>query len=208
MEPILSALSEKVQPRHTALVVVDVQNDFCADGGYFSAVYDDLSAIQQMVPRLDSFITSAREAGVPIVFVRAIYDEPYVSAPWMERRSRGRAPKPLCLSDTWGAGFYVVRPQPGDLVVTKHRYSAFVGTNLDLVLRSMGIKTILVTGVATNVCVESTARDGYQMDYYVVFLEDCAATTSEHLQKSTLENIGRQFGVVVSSSEVAAAWKG
>ncbi|MDP2662488.1 MAG: cysteine hydrolase [Dehalococcoidia bacterium] len=209
MEPILSTLAEKVDPGHTALVVVDVQNDFCGDGGYFSDMGYDLSMIQQMVPRLNSFIARGREAKVPVVFVRCIYDDIYASAAWTEKRSkRGRTGKALCLSDTWGAEFFVISPEPGEVVVTKHRFSAFVGTDLDLVLRSMGIKTLLLSGVATNVCVESTARDGYQLDYYIVFLEDCAANTSRELHNATLENIRRYFGVVTTSEDVLNVWKG
>ncbi len=209
MEPILSTLAEKVDPKHTALVVVDVQNDFCADGGFFSDMGYDLSMIQPMAPRLNSFIARAREVSLPVVFVRCIYDEIYSSGAWAEKRSR-RAPSGagLCLSDTWGAEFFVISPEPGDVIVTKHRFSAFVGTNLDLVLRSMGVKTLLMTGVATNVCVESTARDGYQLDYYIVFLEDCAANTSLDLHNATLENIKRYFGVVATSEDVLDAWKG
>jgi len=208
MEPILSTLSDKVRPEHTALVVVDVQNDFCADGGFFSDMGYDLSMIQPMVPRLNSFIARAREAKVPVIFVRAIYDAPYVSASWVEKRSRTRSGQKLCLSDTWGAEFYLVSPLPGEVVVTKHRYSAFAGTNLDLVLRSMGIKTLLISGVATNVCVESTARDGYQLDYYIVFMEDCAANTNEQLHETTLQNIGKYFGDISTIDDVQEAWKG
>ncbi|MDO8690788.1 MAG: isochorismatase family cysteine hydrolase [Dehalococcoidia bacterium] len=209
MEPILSTLGEKVDPRHTALVVVDVQNDFCADGGYFSDMGYDLSMIQQMVPQLGSFIARARGEKVPVVFVRAIYDRVHVSPAWAEKRLPSRRTgNTLCLSDTWGAELFVISPEPGDVIVTKHRYSAFVGTDLDLILRSMGVKTLLISGVATNVCVESTARDGYQLDYYVVFLEDCAASTSLVLHNATLENISRYFGVVTRSEDVLDAWKG
>jgi len=208
VEPILSKLVDKIDPRHTALVVVDVQNDFCADGGFFSEVGYDLSMIQPMVPRLDSLIATARAEKVPVVFVRCIFDAIYSSGPWVEKRSRKRPDGTgLCLSETWGAEFFMVSPEPGELVVTKHRFSAFVGTNLDLVLRSMGVKTLLVTGVATNVCVESTARDGYQLDYYIVIPEDCTAGISLELHNGTLENIRTYFGAVCSSEEILAAWK-
>ncbi len=93
-------------------------------------------------------------------------------------------------------------------MVKKHRYSAFVDTDLDLVLRSLGVKTLIMTGVATNVCVESTARDGCFHDYYVVFLSDCTATNDgPAAQEATLENMRRHFGVVASADEVVAAWQ-
>ena len=208
MEPLFRTLAEKVDPKHTALVVVDVQNDFCAGGGFFDNAGWDLSMIQAMAPRLDSFIPQAREAGVTTVFVQAIYDQPYLSPAWIEKRTKRSSRKGLCLSGTWGADFYVVKPQPEDVVVTKHRFSAFVGSNLDLVLRSKGIRTVLATGVATNVCVESTARDACQLDYSVVLLEDCCATNNEQAHIATLQNVERYFGEVRSSEEVAAAWQG
>ena len=208
MEPILSTLAEKIDPRHTALVVVDVQNDFCADHGHFSEMGHDLSMIQSMVPRLNALIAGARAEKVPVVFVRCVYDAIYTSGPWVEKSSSRRpAGKGLCLSDTWGAEFFMVSPKPGDLIITKHRFSAFVGTNLDLVLRSVGVKTLLVTGVATNVCVESTLRDGYQLDYYIVVPEDCTAGISPGLHNGTLQNIRTYFGAVSSSEEILDVWK-
>ncbi len=201
------SLAEKIDPRRAALIVVDVQNDFCATGGYFTKLGNDLTAVQSMVPRLVDFIGEARKVKLPVVFVQAIYDECHLSAVWLEKK-RGRPVSPRhCLSGTWGADFYLVRPEPGDPIVQKHRYSAFIDTNLDLVLRSMGIETLLLSGVATNVCVESTARDAFQRDYYVVFLDDCSATTSEELHQGTLANIRRYFGNVVPAADVVAAWQ-
>lgn len=204
MVEFFSTLAEKVNPEHTALIVVDVQNDFCADGGAFAERGYDLSMIQSMVPTLDSFIGKARQAGVTIVYVRVTHEEIYNSPSWAERRAKGV--NRICEAGTWGAELYVVSPQPGDVLVTKHRYSAFVGTDLDMVLRSKGIRTLLVSGVATNTCVECTARDGYQLDYYIVFLQDCSGSTKAHLHDATLENISRNFGVVCSSQDVVQAW--
>jgi ureidoacrylate peracid hydrolase len=93
------------------------------------------------------------------------------------------------------------------VVVTKHRYSAFVDTSLDLVLRSRGVRTIVVTGTATNVCVESTARHGHMLDYYVVLPADASATPDLPAHEATLHNVRKFFGTVVQADEVGAIWR-
>jgi len=214
MKGVLQTLTEKVDPAYAALIVVDVQNDFCASEGYFGRTNQDLSMIQRMVPRLVRFIDEARRAGVMVVFIRSIYDAPFLSGPMKERNVRRGLVEQRCLSGTWGADFYRVRPEPGEVIITKHRYSAFHGTELDGVLRSAGIRTTIVTGVTTNVCVESTARDAYFHDYYVVFVNDGTATTNEDFSGATSEEIHRwttinmrlTFGVVCNADEIANIW--
>jgi ureidoacrylate peracid hydrolase len=105
---------------------------------------------------------------------------------------------PICEPDTPGSEFYGVEPCAGDHIVTKHRYSGFVGTDLDMVLRSKGIETLLFTGVATNVCVETTARDAFNLNYHVVFVEDCCGAFSPEEHASTLTNISK-YGIVTDS---------
>ena len=109
-------------------------------------------------------------------------------------------------ADDWSGDFYEVRPRPEDVVVTKHRFGAFESTDLDLVLRSRGIRTVIMTGVATNVCVETTARQAFLKDYYVVFTSDCTATYTQPEHDTTLLNIDNYFGQVVTSDDVIASW--
>jgi ureidoacrylate peracid hydrolase len=206
-ESMLTTLADKIAPAHTALLVVDVQNDFCADDGAFGRLGCDLSAIQPMVPRLIQLIDAARAAGCLIVFIRGLYDEVYLAPNVVERRERRGSSRSICRSDSPGFAYYQVQPQPGDVEVFKHRYNAFIGTDLDLLLRSRGIQTIVMTGVATNVCVESTARHGYMVGYYVVFSADCTATNDLHLHQPTLENIERYFGTVHTADELEATWR-
>ncbi|MCX6021811.1 MAG: cysteine hydrolase, partial [Chloroflexi bacterium] len=111
-----------------------------------------------------------------------------------------------CLEGSWGFDWYGVGPLPGEAIVTKHRYSAFIGTDLDLILRAQKIETIICTGVVTNACVESTARDGFMMDYHVVFVDDSSATSSPETHEGTLQNIRGGFGVVVNAADVTEAW--
>jgi ureidoacrylate peracid hydrolase len=91
-------------------------------------------------------------------------------------------------------------------VITKHRFSAFHDTDLDLVLRSHGIRSVVLTGVATNVCVETSAREAFVRDYYVTFISDGTATYSPEEQEATLRTIDRYFGRVVPMADVIQIW--
>ncbi|MCL5264790.1 MAG: cysteine hydrolase [Chloroflexi bacterium] len=206
---MLATLGAQVDPKHTAVIVVDVQNDFCARGGALDARGNDVSEVQVMVPVLASFIEEARRAGARIIWVRMLNTDWTTSPSWRFRLHRADRQQmaPICAPDGWGQEYYQIRPATGEIEVFKHRYSAFVGTNLDLILRSMEIRTLIMTGVATNVCVESTARDGYMMDYYVVFIKDCTAAFTSEGHEATLKNIADYFGIVASSAEVIEAWK-
>lgn len=192
-----------VSPEQTALLVIDVQNDFCHPKGTFGRAGLSLEATHQAVQRLKGFIDAVRSTGAAVIFVRTHHDHWTDSAVWDTRAVRNE--DPICATGTWGANFYEVEPAPGDLVVTKHRYSAFHSTNLDLVLRSRKIHHVLCTGFTTNVCVESTARDGFMLGYRTVLVSDCTAapTPSEH--ESALYNVARYFGEVASSDEIIAA---
>jgi|ERR1051326_3288721 ureidoacrylate peracid hydrolase len=206
---------ELVQPRHTALIVVDMQNDFCDSNGALARSGSDPSLIQAMAPRLLRLIEGARQNGLPIVHVRTEHS-PWTDSPAWLGRHRDR-PRTVCFPGSWGADYFPgfeprasAERQPGshEFVVTKHRYSGFVGTDLDLVLRSHAIKTVVMTGEATNVCVESTARDAFMRNYQLAFVSDCTASTVQHAHDATLFTMGRHFGAVVTGAEVLAAWSG
>ena len=204
------SFDERVDPASTALVIIDVQNDFALPQGVCGQVGDDISPVAPMVARLKARIESARKAGVLIVFVRTIYDEPVLSPALAEQYQRRGYPNSICLTGTAGVEFYGgIGPQnaPNEVLVTKHRYSAFWGSSIDRVLRTNGIRTVVLTGIATEVCVESTARDAFFRDYQVVVLEDCVGCYSEDRQKAALVVIARSFGVVTSSADVAAVWQ-
>lgn len=197
-----------LDPSSTALLVVDFQNDFCAPGGFYDQIGYDLSMGQAAARRTVEFLPVAREAGVLVVFLRCVYDAPYVSdmmRRWYELRG---FPLEYCQDGQWGCDFYEVEPAAGDLVVTKHRYSGFTDTELQAILRSNNIRNLVLTGVATNVCVESTARDAFMADYHVALVSDCCGTYSEALHEATLETTRRAFGLVLTASEVAEVWQG
>lgn len=200
MSDLVAQLAPLVDPLHTAVVVIDVQNDFTDPVEFPAAV--------PMLPRLHRFLAEARRAGVRLVFTQVVHDETTDSEVWLSRFATRPHRRNICQVGSPGADFHPdFLPQKGDLVIVKNRFSAFIGTALELQLRALNIRTIVLTGIATNVCVESTARDAFQHDFYVVTLDDCTATNSEMLQKATLENLRRNFGLVASSDEVIQAWQ-
>ena len=212
---MLTTLADKVRPAHCALLLVDVQNDFAAEGGAMHREGRDVSLAQAMLPRLERLLAEARSAKVLCVWIKNVYNTGpnwYLSEVWLEQAARRRNGAyvrfPVCEPDAWNGDFYRIRPQAEEPIVVKHRYGAFESTDLDLVLRSRGIRTVVMTGIATNVCVETTARQAFLRDYYVVFTSDCTATFSRAAHEATLENIDQFFGQVVGGEEIAACWRG
>ena len=200
-------MDKRLEPASAAVLVVDVQNDFCDPSGAASASGADTSAVVSMVPRLEQFLARAREVGTKIVFVRSLHDASTDSDVWLARRGANvRRSSLTCRTGSWGAELYRLTPEPQDVVVTKNRYSAFTGTNLDLVLRTARVDSLLFTGVATEVCVESSLRDALFHEYNVTLIEDCCASYHPTNHRATIEVVGRQFGLVMTSEDVGAAW--
>ena len=197
---------ESVDLLHSAVIVIDIQNDFCHENGIVSKDGKDVSFIQRMVPEIPSFLSHVRQLDIPIIHVRTVHNEWTNSRSWL-MRGAGIDVSEFLQPSSWGAEFYQVIPEPGEYIVTKHRYTAFLDTDLDLVLRSHGIKTIVLIGLATNVCVESTARDGYNKDYYVVLVEDCVASFSIPEHQASLSTLEEYFGAVTIWQDLVEAWQ-
>jgi len=200
---------ERIDPASTALVIIDVQNDFALPQGVCGLVGDDVSPIAPVIDRLKVLTAAARRANLLIIFMRTIYDDVVLSPTLAEQYARRGYPDSICLSGTHGAEFVNgIEPvdAPNEIVLTKHRYSAFWGSAIDLFLRTNGIRTLVLTGIATEVCVESTARDAFFRDYQVVVPADCVGCYSEERQKASLAVLARSFGIVTSSEDIIAAW--
>ncbi len=203
---ILRNLKERCDPRWAALLVVDVQNDFVSREGSAAKRGDDVAAAMAIMPHLLRLIDAARRMGLTVVYVKTTHGEWTDTPSWIYRSSQ-KSGLNTCREGTWGAEFYEgISPSSSERVVIKHRYSAFINTDLNTVLRARGIQSVLVCGVATNVCVETTARDAYMFDYYVTLIDDCSAAYDAKLHMATLENMRRHFGLVASSDEIVRAW--
>jgi ureidoacrylate peracid hydrolase len=221
--PVFETLGEQVDPAHTALVLVDIQNDFVHPDGILAraglAGFLDTSMVPGMVDQARLLLAAARRHGLLTVFVQMLGDRKYASAPTIALQRRHGRPGAAdhgddnrgasVLEGTWGADFFDdIRPDGSfrEVVVSKYRYSAFIATNLDLVLRSHGIKTLVMCGDATSGCVESTTRDGFFHDYYVVTAADACADFSRDRHEASLRKMDMSFGYVVASGEIVEAW--
>jgi ureidoacrylate peracid hydrolase len=205
LDPTVPDVESALVPSRAVLLIVDIQNDFCHQQGGLGRAGIPMDAIQAAVGRLPRLIEAARQAGVPVIFVKTQHGRWDTSPVWRTptiRKSSGE----LCAPNSWGAEFFRIRPSPDDCVIVKHRYSAFVGTDLEVVLRSLARSTLVLAGVTTNVCVESTARDAFMRDYHVVLVRDCTAALTREEHDAAVRNIGTYFGRVVTSEAVTASW--
>ncbi len=199
----LEKLKIKVNPDHAALVIIDMQRDYCCEGGVFEKMGFDLEAPKLLASRLHEFLNKVRAVLKYIVHIRMELN-PYLRSPALaehyERVGLQRVHDPSF------SQFYVVEPKEGEIIIPKYRYSAFVSTYLDQYLRANGIKTLILVGLATNVCVESTAREGFMRDYHIIVPKDMTEGTSDEAKKWSLFNIGTFFGEVVGSKELLSCW--
>jgi ureidoacrylate peracid hydrolase len=202
----LNSLSKKIDPVHSALLIVDMQNDFCSEGGFLDKLGADLSGVQKIVPRIRSLSQAAQHVGVPVVYVRSHFDVDYLQGPMLDRLHRKRL-EPYCITGSWGAQFIsTLQPEPADLVVTKHRYSAFYGTHLDILLRARGVRTVLLAGVATDVCVGVTGFDAFHRGYYVVLLKDACTAPNTFVHDAAVETASHAYAVISTVDETVQIW--
>ncbi len=217
-ERLLTALEELVKPEHTGLVVIDMQNDFCHREGFFGKRESEargqqqkqanLSYIEDMIPNLIHLIDVARLISIKTYFVHSFHDDRYL--PPMYRLTKVRIGRKgvLCPEGKWGSEqFEGFEPKPGDNIITKYVHSSFIGSNFEDILKRDKIKSLIITGVNTDVCCESTIRDGAMLGFYIIVPRDCVGTHTIESHEGALTRIDRLWGVVTTSQEVMATWK-
>ncbi|MFT2089465.1 pyrimidine utilization protein B [Paraglaciecola sp. 2405UD69-4] len=216
-EVILPAKPEPLalNTTETALIVVDMQNAYASKNGYLDKAGFDISSTGPVIAQTAKAIAAARKANMPIVFFQNGWDNKYAEAggPGSPNWYKSNALKTmrknpelmgtLLAKGTWDYELVdELTPQEGDIVIPKTRYSGFFNTNLDSMMRSRGIRNLVFTGIATNVCVESTLRDGFFLEYFGVVLADATYQAgSDMIQESALFNIATFFGWVSSVEE-------
>ena len=205
----------------TALIVVDMQNAYAAKGGYLDLAGFDVSETGPVIERIARAVAVARAAGIAVVWFQNGWDAAYVEAGgpgspnWHKSnalktmRRRPELAGSLLAKGSWDYALVdALRPEPGDIVMPKPRYSGFYNTALDSTLRARGIRTLIFTGIATNVCVESTLRDGFFLEYFGIVLADATHQAGPpSLQEGALLNIETFFGWVSDVASFEAALK-
>jgi biuret amidohydrolase len=201
---------EHIEPSKTALIVVDMQNDFVAPGAPMQS-----PAGLAMVPHLQRALACCRESGIPVIYTAHVH-----RADGYDMGLLGHAP-PIARRDALVAGsagaaiFPEVAPRDDEIVIPKHRFSAFYGTDLEIILRGLGVTTVVITGVTTENCCHATARDAFFRDFQVVFLSDATATgdypdlgygsmTAAEVHRATLVILARDTADVIPTETFIA----
>jgi len=197
-------LFESLDPKRTALLVIDMQNAFVAPGAPI-----EVPTARAIVAPINRLAAELRRRGVTIVWVAhenradgrdwAGFFDAFV-APGRRAEAAAALAAGSRLQQLWPE----LQVGSGDLRVAKNRYSPLIKSDLDRKLRERGIDTLLLAGTKTNVCVECTARDAMMLDFKVVLLSDCTAALSDDEQRATLENVIQQFGDVCTAEEALA----
>lgn len=205
----------EVDLARAAVLVIDMQNAFASKGGMFDLSGMDISGAQRVVGAIKEVLETARAAEMQVVYLQMGYDSDLTNAggpdspnPHKELALLLMQKRPDLKGKVLTEGRWdwevvdELRPQPGDLVVNKTRYSGFAGTPLDSLLRTRGIKTLFFTGIATNICVESTLRDAFFLEYWPILLRDASMQAGPPmLQEATIQNVELALGWTLSSAE-------
>ena len=206
-----------LHPSNTALIVVDMQNAYASVGGYVDTAGFDISGAKGVIANIGRAIEAARAAGVQVVYLQNGWDSQYVEAggPASPNYYKSNALKTMRKYPELHGKFLAkggwdyemlpeLSPQPGDIVVPKTRYSGFFNSTLDSTLRARGIRNLVFSGIATNVCVESTLRDAFHLEYFAVMLEDATHELGgAAIQASAVYNVETFFGWVSTVDDFA-----
>jgi ureidoacrylate peracid hydrolase len=198
-----------IAPARTALLLVDMQVDFAAPDGAMGKAGMDLSMAAHAIRHAEQLVDAARAAGVPCLFVRLITrvsDETDLLREWKERRGTEKD-APLCREGTHGADFVGPQPRAAEAVFSKSRYDGFSGTGLDAHLRGLKRDTLVIAGLTTECCVDSTARHGFEQDYHIFIAADAVAAYEPDLHLGALKALELNCAIPASNTDILAAWK-
>ena len=198
----------RIDPASSAVIVIDMQNAYASPGGYVDLAGFDIAGAAAVIGRIGQVLDTARAAGMPVVYLQNGWDADYVEAGgpgapnWHKSnalktmRARPELHGQLLARGGWDYELVeALAPQPGDIRLHKTRYSAFFNSQLDSVLRARGIRTLVFVGIASNVCVESTLRDAFHLEYFSVMLDDATHHLGpDFVRDATLYNVEKFFG--------------
>jgi ureidoacrylate peracid hydrolase len=204
----------------TAVVVIDMQNAYASPGGYVDLAGFDVGGAASVIGRIATVLDTARSAGVQVIYLQNGWDADYAEAGgpgspnWHKSnalktmRARPELTGQLLARGGWDYELVdALKPLPGDITLHKTRYSAFFNSQLDSVLRARGIRTIVFVGIASNVCVESTLRDGFHLEYFGVMLEDATHHLGpDYVRDATIYNVEKFFGWVSTVADFCGSF--
>jgi ureidoacrylate peracid hydrolase len=203
----------EIEISKTAVLVVDMQNAFVRKGGYFDLAGRDISVTEGIIGPCRDVVSAARQRGIRILYLQMgcrsdLSDKGPPDAPGALKskslslvRQRPEMKDKFYFYGTWGAEIIEeLEPRPADIVIKKQKYDGFIGTNLEIILRTLGIKYLTFIGTATNLCVESTLRHAFFLDYFPILVSDAVSQAGSRItQQATILNVQTHFGWVTTS---------
>ncbi len=191
-----------------ALIVVDMQNGFLKPDGFMVKAGLNIDQCIAAIEPNQRVIAACREANIPVIFTRYTLRSDYKDAGLLGQIYPALKESQAMVVGTpdWEIA-EELKPMPGDVILDKQRYSSFYNTNLEVILRGLGVTMVVVTGVTTNICVELTVRDAFFRDFKVTVIEDCVGAVDELMQQGPLHSFRYGFGDVIKSEEFLAAIK-
>ncbi|GAB3799485.1 cysteine hydrolase family protein [Virgibacillus kimchii] len=194
----------------SVLLLVDLQNDFCHPDGTAAKRGKNVHVFRETLLRTKNLLDAARNNSIPVIHAISEHSEWTASPTQKERYGRAGSKSGLsyCEPGSWGAEFFQpFIPEHGEKIVIKHRYSAFLYTDLELILRRSGVTELVISGAYTNVCLDSTARDGYMRDFHVIVPADCAVSDHQRHHDYALALLDGTFADVVHSDDIKRQWE-
>jgi ureidoacrylate peracid hydrolase len=189
----------------SAVIVIDVQNDFCHPEGAQGRRGRDLSRVERTVTNIERLVAGAHRNRVPVCYAFTTHSPHVDSEEWLSRRPAADGAA-NCASGTWGAELYRLKPEADDLVIEKHRYSAFVRTDLEPRLKDAGRRSLLFCGYTSNACVETSLRDAVCRDFLVTLVSDCCDTYAPEAHERAVRSVEEDFGIVADCAEILGEW--
>ena len=199
----------KIDPEETALLLIDMQNDFLHEKGKAAVLgVWKFAKEAETIPNTRKMIEIARKNDIPVIYVKFVFRPDYADIMGLAQLSLCTLGKfikegEICKEGTWGAEYVdELKPEAGDYIVVKRRMGAFYNTDLETLLRGLGRRTLIICGVVTNFCVEATVRGAVDRDFDAIVLEDCTASESKEMQEFPMKAIFPMIGSVATSEEL------
>ncbi|MEK7138152.1 MAG: isochorismatase family cysteine hydrolase [Patescibacteria group bacterium] len=187
--------------KKAALLVVDIQNDFCSSRGKFAKMGFDVSHIQKMVPRLSLFIKEIEKIGIEVFYSKQTESMRISPKNLKSLFNKGKL-KIVCQPNSWGSELYRLKPSDNKNVLKKRTYDFLSNQKLNEILQRKKIKTLIITGVNTDICIDTTTRSAFTKGYNIIIPKDLVATINQKAHPYFLEIFSRFYGTVAPSKEI------